>query len=132
MRTQPPLGRCTIVQTITLAACAMLAEFPTRAATTELATFSDPPKPLFQPSPNYSARLRHEEVAGRVVVSFLVDAAGSVRDLAIVQTSERRLNKPTLDALRRWRFAPALRDGVPVSCRVVQGVTYSVDPAAGR
>jgi len=110
----------------------MLAEFPTRAATTELATFSDPPKPLFQPSPNYSARLRHEEVAGRVVVSFLVDAAGSVRDLAIVQTSERRLNKPTLDALRRWRFAPALRDGVPVSCRVVQGVTYSVDPAAGR
>ena len=104
----------------------MLTEFPTRAATAELATFSDPPKALYQPSPNYSARLRHDEVAGRVVVSFLVDSAGVVRDLAIVQTSEPRLNRPTLEAVKQWRFSPALRDGVAVSCRVVQGVTYSV------
>lgn len=110
----------------------MLAEFPTRAATTELVAFNDPPKALFQPSPNYSARLRHDEVAGRVVVSFIVDSAGAVRELAIVQTTEPRLNRPTLEALKQWRFSPALRDGVPVSCRVVQGVTYSVGGKAER
>jgi protein TonB len=105
----------------------MFAEFPALAATADLATFSDPPKALYQPSPNYSARLRHEEVEGRVVVSFLVDPSGEVRELRIVQTTEQRLNRPTLEAMRQWRFSPALKRGVPVSCRVVQGVTYSID-----
>jgi TonB family protein len=131
MKKHAPLGRCTIVQTITLAACGMLAGIPARGASAEAAAFSDPPKALFQPSPNYSSRLRHEKVEGRVVLSFIVDSSGTVTDLAVVRATEPRLVNPTLDAVKQWKFLPARKEGAPVSCRVIQGVTFSI-PAEGN
>jgi len=51
----------------------------------------------------------------RVLVEFSVDESGVVRDAeAIALIGNDAFVEPTLRALRAWRYAPAMRDGVPV------------------
>ena len=47
------------------------------------------PRPTFQARPKYPLELRRAGVAGEVVVEFVVDANGDVRDAKAVQTSLR-------------------------------------------
>ncbi|HEY1765105.1 MAG TPA: energy transducer TonB [Opitutaceae bacterium] len=87
------------------------------------------PVPLSQAKPFYSAYLRHSLIEGEVVVSITVSPHGNVADATIVSSKERLLNKPTLDAIMKWRFSPALKAGVPVSSKVREVVVYSISDA---
>jgi protein TonB len=88
-----------------------------------------PLRAVSQPKPEYSVFLRHADVEGRVVVSFTVTPSGDVADATVVSSTDRLLNAPTLDAVRTWKFVPATRDGLPVSTRVRQLVTFSIPDA---
>jgi len=88
-----------------------------------------PPRPIDQIEPFYSPYLRHAVIEGQVVVAYTVTARGDVADATIVSSTHRLLNKPTLDAIMKWRFAPALKAGVPVTSKVQQVVSYSIPDA---
>jgi protein TonB len=46
----------------------------------------------------------------------IVDAQGNVASLSVARSSgSRLLDDAAVDAVRRWRFAPARRAGVPVA-----------------
>ncbi len=87
------------------------------------------PRPIVQPSPVYSAYLRHAIIEGNVVVDFTVSPRGEVAEATIVNSTHRLLNKPTLDAIMQWRFSPAMKAGVPVSSKVRELVTFSIPDA---
>ncbi len=87
------------------------------------------PTPIAQPKPVYSAYLRHAVIEGQVVVAFTVSPVGDVADATIVSSTDRLFNKPTLDAVMKWRFSPALKAGVPVSSKVRQVVTFTIPDA---
>lgn len=84
------------------------------------------PKAIYRLNPDYSFDLRHDQIQGFVDVAFTVTPSGDVADAAIVSSTERRLNRPTLSAITKWRFAPATKAGVPVSSRVIQRVAYKM------
>jgi TonB family protein len=86
-------------------------------------------RPVAQPSPVYSAYLRHALVEGQVLVAFTVSPIGNVADATIVSSTDRLLNKPTLDAVMHWRFSPAMKAGVPTSTKVRELVTFSIPDA---
>jgi hypothetical protein len=44
--------------------------------------------------------------------------------LAIVSSTEKSFEKPTLAAIRQWKFTPATRDGVAVSTPVRQTISF--------
>jgi protein TonB len=77
-----------------------------------------------QSAPVYSYDLRHDEIQGKVVVSFIVSPSGEVSNAAIVESTQRRLNGPTLRAVNKWKFVPAAKAGAPVASRVVQTVVF--------
>ena len=58
-----------------------------------------------------------------------VSPLGDVAEATIVSSTDRLLNKPTLDAVMKWRFSPALKAGFPVSSKVRQAVVYTISDA---
>ena len=81
-------------------------EMPKAAATVEPPRFDlaylNNPSPIYPP---ISRRLREE---GRVVLRVLVNSAGLVDSIEVVDTSGyARLDETALAAVRRWRFVPA-------------------------
>jgi len=71
------------------------------------------------PPPEYPESARRDGAQGLVVLDVTVSREGAPLEVAIAQSS----GVPTLDAaamsgVRRWRFAPALRDGDAVEARI--------------
>lgn len=60
-----------------------------------------------------SAVRGHQE--GWVLVSFTVDAEGRPKDVKVVDSQPRRVfDRAAMDAVERYRFTPAMKDGVAV------------------
>ena len=109
-----------LISTCSLAAAASVAALNPLAAAVENA------KPISQPAPAYSKDLRTSSVEGEVVVSFTITKSGDVLNPVVVSSTNRLLEGPTLAAVRTWKYAPAMKDGVPVSVCAVQPVSFVI------
>lgn len=88
------------------------------------------PIAVSQPPPRYPQEALRRNVGGTVRVRVTVAQDGSVDRLALAESSGNRyLDRAAMEAVRRWRFQPALRDGEPVMADVV--VPISFNPAGG-
>ncbi|HXQ80064.1 MAG TPA: energy transducer TonB [Opitutaceae bacterium] len=59
------------------------------------------------------------DVGQAVQVEFVVDATGHTSDFTIKSASDRDLAAAVMDAVKRWKFEPALRNGAPVATKVI-------------
>jgi len=76
------------------------------------------PRVAFQAAPVYPAEMSGKKVEGVVSVIFIVDASGKVLDLRVEKASHPAFEKPALDAVRQWRFEPAIKGGQRVACKM--------------
>lgn len=68
--------------------------------------------------------------AGSVVeLEFIVDRTGKPTDVVVKSSSDRELGLLVVDAVKQWRFTPAVRNGEPVATKVALPVRF-VDDAA--
>ena len=74
-----------------------------------------PPHAVFTPDPDYPESLRKHKVSGTCVLGITVDKEGLVRDVHVTRSSDKRLDQNAIDAVKRWKFEPAMRDGKPVA-----------------
>lgn len=58
-------------------------------------------------------------IGSAVELEFVVDATGKPVDLSVKSPVDAALASAVVDAVKQWRFKPALRDGVPVAAKVV-------------
>ena len=75
------------------------------------------PDPRFAAAlqPPYPSALARQEIEGRVVIRVLIGADGRVKAVEPVSATDPAFHEATAtQALKRWRFKPAMRDGVPV------------------
>ena len=90
---------------------------PAAPGSTAPATGNSQPMPVAgqAPPPSYPAAALRRGESGSVVVRVDVDAAGYANNSTVVQHSgSRELDRAATDAVRRWRFTPALSNGQPV------------------
>jgi TonB family protein len=60
----------------------------------------------------------------KVVVTMVVTRAGGTRNITLVQScGNNDIDYKVIDALAQWQFRPALRNGMPVNCLVLQAVS---------
>lgn len=83
--------------------------------------------PVRTVSPEMPASFRREGGSGLVTVSFDIDEQGNVKDPKVEKSTHRELEEPTLKALRKWKFKPAMQDGSPVACHISIPIKFSVD-----
>jgi periplasmic protein TonB len=68
--------------------------------------------------PDYPLSAREEGVTGEVVLGYVVNAEGRVENVKVARSSgDDRLDRAALAAARRWRYRPAVRNGLPQSVK---------------
>jgi periplasmic protein TonB len=80
----------------------------------DIADLEKRPELIASVAPKYPAELRKARVEGRVTILFLLDENGQVQDPRIETSSRPEFEKPALEAVRRWRFKPGMKDGQAV------------------
>jgi len=104
----------------------LLAAALSATAFSPLAAAVLPPQPIDQPAPAYPFDLRKEQREGQVTLLFTVTADGSVANPVVIQSSNWVFRDLALNAVRKWKYTPALQDGHPVSAKVSQSFVFVV------
>ncbi len=85
----------------------------------------EPPKKIEDVPPVYPAMARVARVEGIVILEAVIDAHGNVTSVA-VRRSNAMLDQPAIDAVRQWRYTPALLNGQPVPVIVTITVRFQL------
>jgi len=86
------------------------------------------PQPLARLEPAYPARARLRRQEGAVVLEFVVDSAGTTRDIEVVLSDPPGVfDAAAVGAVERWRFRPGVKDGRAVAVRVRQKMTFRLE-----
>lgn len=73
-----------------------------------------PPAIRHEVKPVYTADALRREIEGDVVLEVVVLASGDVGEIRVVRSLGYGLDETAVDAMRRWRFHPASRQGAAV------------------
>jgi TonB family protein len=85
-----------------------------------------PPKAIFSPDPDYPESARKNKIHGTCVLGLTVDECGRVRDVHVTRSTDKRLDQNAIEAVKRWAFKPAMKDGKPVAVFTSVGVEFSL------
>ncbi len=88
--------------------------------------FDEPPMPTKTVAPVYPMALKSEGAAGMVTMSITVDEQGNVQNATVKKSSRQEFEQPAIDAVSKWKFEPAKKDGKPVAVQVVVPVKFSM------
>ena len=70
------------------------------------------PSPIKRPDPVYPGLAILAKISGSIVVRIWVDAHGVVQRSLVITSSHPIFNKPAIDAVMKWKFAPLMYGGV--------------------
>jgi TonB family protein len=87
--------------------------------------YDEPPKIVKQTKPLYPKKPFWDGVQGTVLIEFVVDETGSVRNPTIKE-SVPGLDDAALDCVKQWRFTPARKAGAPVQAAAQAPVTFRI------
>lgn len=86
-----------------------------------------PPRPSQRVAPRYPPRARADGVTGHVKLRLLVGADGAVLQVKVVEAAPSGVfEQEATEAIRRWRFKPALYHGQPVKLWVTQTLRFDL------
>lgn len=94
------------------------------AADFSLSDLDQPPRPTFQPPPEYPGALRKQKLTGTVQLLFVVGEDGRVNNPIVQKSTHPAFDQPALQAVRRWRFEPGKRNGKPVAFKMRVPITF--------
>jgi len=101
------------------------------AAVHELKDGGVPPKAIKREAPEYPYNMRRAGLAGRVVVEFIIDKQGVVRNPIVIGSNNPWFERPAIEAILKWKFTPAEVGGAKVNIRANQILEFSMDDASG-
>jgi TonB family protein len=82
------------------------------------------PVPILKIEPEYSEEARKAKYSGTVVLSVIIDANGNTRDIHVVRPLGLGLDEKAIEAVARWRFRPAMRNGHAVAVQAQVEVNF--------
>ena len=72
------------------------------------------PVPILRPEPEYSEEARQAKRQGAVLLQVAIDENGVPQEIKVVRSLGFGLDQKAIEAVQKWRFKPALKDGQPV------------------
>jgi protein TonB len=77
--------------------------------------------PLVRIEPDYPIRARQRGIEGWVVVGFTISKVGSIKNARVVAANPPDVfNKAAVQAVRKWKYNPKIKEGVPVERSGIQ------------
>ncbi|MGB0334968.1 MAG: energy transducer TonB [Opitutales bacterium] len=84
------------------------------------------PTTVKQVAPLFPVEARRRGLSGYAVAQFIIDQRGGVRDVIIISSSDSVFNKPTIEAIRQWKFTPGEKGGRIVTTRAEARMPYQI------
>jgi protein TonB len=82
--------------------------------------------PIVKVAPVYPTRALQRRLEGYVIVEFVVTANGSVRDVAVVESSDAVFERAAIEAALKFKYKPRVVDGSPIEVAGVQNrITFN-------
>ena len=82
------------------------------------------PKALFAPDPEYSEEARKAKYQGVCVLWLIVGPDGHPRDIKVARNLGMGLDEKAIEAVKNWKFEPAMKDGKPVAVQINVEVSF--------
>jgi periplasmic protein TonB len=82
------------------------------------------PRILYAPDPTYSEAARKAKYQGTVTLWLVIGPDGRPRDVRIARSLGMGLDQKAIDAVRQWKFEPAMKDGRPVAVQINVEVNF--------
>lgn len=82
------------------------------------------PKAIFAPDPAYDKEARKAKYQGTCLLGMIVGADGVPRDIKVLRGIGKGLDEKAVEAVRRWKFEPATKDGKPVAVVINVEVSF--------
>jgi protein TonB len=82
------------------------------------------PVPIFAPDAEFSDEARRDKYQGICLVALIVDAHGLPQNVHVVRHLGMGLDEKAMEAIRRYRFKPAMKDGKPVAAAITVEVDF--------
>jgi TonB family protein len=84
------------------------------------------PVPLTTPEAKYTPDARKAKINGICLVSLIVDRHGLPQNIRIVKTLDPGLDQNAVDAIAKYRFKPAMKNGEPVMVPITIEVNFKI------
>ena len=75
---------------------------------------SNRPVKVHDVAPQYPDLAREARIQGVVILKTLIDDEGNVADIEVLKSLPMGLSEAAVDAVKQWKFRPAMVDGTPV------------------
>jgi TonB family protein len=82
------------------------------------------PVAIFKVDPEYSEEARKAKFQGTVVLSIVIDEHGIPMNFKVIRPLGLGLDEKAIEAVQKWRFRPALKDGRPVAVQASVQVDF--------
>ena len=81
---------------------------------------------VVQPDPEFSEEARKAKFQGEVLVNLIVDASGRPQRVRVIRPVGMGLDEKALEAVRQYRFKPAMENGKPVTVEMYVDVNFQI------
>ena len=83
-----------------------------------------PPRPIYQPEPEFSEEARKAKYQGVCTLGLIVGADGRPSNIHVLSSLGMGLDEKAIEAVKNWKFEPAMKDGHPVRVEIAVEVDF--------
>jgi periplasmic protein TonB len=83
------------------------------------------PKLIHEKKPEYPLEAREKGIQGEVVLHATVDKDGNVTDISVI-SGPPLLVKSAIDAVKKWKYKPAMRGNQPIEVAMTISVAFKL------
>jgi TonB family protein len=82
---------------------------------------------IYRVEPEYTADAREKKIEGSVVLTLTIDHEGQPQNIQVKRSLYPSLDQSAIEAARKMRFEPAMKDGQPVSMFISVEFVFAVE-----
>lgn len=82
------------------------------------------PRPIYNPEPEFSEEARKAKYQGVCTLSLIVGADGRPSNIRVASSLGMGLDEKAIEAVKTWRFEPAMKNGHPVAVQIAVEVDF--------
>jgi len=83
-----------------------------------------PPRPTYQPEPEFSEEARKAKYQGVCTLGLIVGVDGRPTNIRVLMSLGMGLDEKAIEAVKNWRFEPGMKDGHPVRTEIAVEVDF--------
>jgi len=91
-----------------------------------------PPVLLYKKEPEYTEEARKARFQGTVTLQITVGTNGRTSNIRVLKSLGLGLDEMALNAVKQWKFKPAMQNGIPVESNTTVQVTFQLSPDEER